>query len=182
MGLTVKPLAEGFAAEVRGPDLRQPLDDATFAQIWQAFLDYGVLVLPEQDLPIEPPKTFSGRFGEVFSIPLQATSVKRRIGDTTIDDVSNLDDAGEIAGKSSERYLFALGNQLWHSDLSFRPVPAQASLLHAREVASQGGETEFADLRVAYQALSDERDIDLLGLGRELANGSEIAQCPAGSQ
>ncbi len=162
MPLTLRPLAPTFGAEVRGVDLRHP-DPAKIGEIYEAFLEHGVLVIPGQALTIEQQLAFAATFGELWRVP-RRNDAPRRIADTAIDDVSNLDARGELAPPDSERVMFQLGNQLWHSDLSFQPVPAQASMLHALEIAPEGGETEFADLRGAYDALPPARRDALEGL------------------
>ncbi len=163
MTLSIRPLTDTLAAEIRGLDLRHPIAPETFSEIYSAFLSYGVLVLPGQALTIEQHLAFAQHFGEIWSLPVGDPS-QLRLNTAAVDDVSNLNADGEIAGTDSEKYMFALGNQLWHSDLSFRDVPAQASLLHATEIARDGGETEFADLAASYDALSDEKKRKLEGL------------------
>lgn len=163
MALTVRPLAQSFAAEVRGLDLRQAFDKETFAELYDLFLTYGVVVLPGQAVSVDQHLDFASHFGEIWTLPVDDPS-KLRVKNAAIDDVSNLDAKGEIAGTDSEKYMFALGNQLWHSDLSFRDVPAQASLLHAEEIALDGGETEFSDLIAAYDALPEDMRTKIDGL------------------
>lgn len=163
MTLTVRRLGKSFAAEVRGLDLRQSIDKETFSELYDLFLSYGVLVLPGQAVSVDQHLAFASHFGEIWTLPVDDPS-KLRVKNAAIDDVSNLDTKGEIAGTNSEKYMFALGNQLWHSDLSFRDVPAQASLLHAEEIALVGGETEFADLIAAYDALSEDMRTKIDGL------------------
>lgn len=161
--ISIRKLAPTFAAEVRGVDLRRPISSEVFTEIYDAFLEYGVLVLPGQAISTEQQLEFARHFGEIWMLPVEDPS-KLRLKTAAIDDVSNLNVKGEIAGTDSEKYMFALGNQLWHSDLSFRDVPAQASLLHAEEIAAAGGETEFADLIAAYEALPTEMQNKLDGL------------------
>lgn len=163
MTLTVRPLASSFAAEVRGLDLRQSIDTKTFSELYGLFLEYGVLIIPGQALSVDQHLEFASHFGNVWTLPVDDPS-KLRVKNAAIDDVSNLNAEGEIAGTDSEKYMFALGNQLWHSDLSFRDVPAQASLLHAEEIALEDGETEFADLIAAYDALPEEMQAKIDGL------------------
>ena len=163
MSLSIRQLGTTFVAEVRGLDLRYDLDPCAVAQIKKAFLEFGVLILPGQAISVDQHLAFAEHFGKIWMLPVNDPS-KLRLKTAAIDDVSNLDANGDVAGRDSEKYMFALGNQLWHSDLSFRDVPAQASLLHAQEIAVDGGETEFADLRAAYDALPAERQAQLEGL------------------
>ncbi len=158
--LTVTPVHPAFGAEVGGVDLTRPLDDATFARISEAFDEHSVLVFRDQRLTDAQQMAFSERFG-----PLETTV--RTLGDEDrlgahIVDLSNTDDQGRLMGWDDRRMLYQSGNQLWHSDSSFKPVPAHSSALSARVVPPEGGETEFASMRVAYAALPDElrRQVD----------------------
>ena len=149
-------------AEVRGVDLRQRLDRATAEELYDAFLEYGVLVLPGQALTIDQHLDFARLFGDLWELPVW--NDLSRIKNRAIDDVSNLDLNGDLAGADSEKVFFLSGNKRWHSDLSNNSVAAKASLLHALEIALDGGETEFADPRAGYEALSGELKDRLEGL------------------
>jgi alpha-ketoglutarate-dependent 2,4-dichlorophenoxyacetate dioxygenase len=152
--LTVSPLHPLFAAEIGGIDLTRPLDDATFARVAEAFDEYSVLVFHDQPLTDEQQAAFSRRFG-----PLETTvrtmGNEDRLGAHMVD-LSNVDEEGRLMGWSDRRMLYQSGNQLWHSDSSFKPVPAHSSALSARVVPPEGGETEFASMRAAYEALPDD--------------------------
>jgi len=117
---------------------------------------------PGQPLDDEQQIAFSLRFG-----PLE-TSIrkdrKRRVTRPEISEIANVDEHGRIVDADDERAIYNAGNQLWHSDSSFKRVPAMASLLSAREVPPEGGETEFADMRAAWDALSEEKRRGLEGL------------------
>lgn len=150
MGLSVRRLHPQFAAEVTGVYLRD-LDDPTFAQLREAFEEHSVLVFHDQHLTDDEQIAFTRRFG-----PLEATT--RSIAQNAqvapqIADLSNVDPDGNTFAADDRRMLYHKGNQLWHSDSSFKPVPAMASLLSAREVPPEGGETEYASLRAAWNAL-----------------------------
>ena len=150
MGLSVRRLHPHFAAEVTGVYLRD-LDDPTFAQLRAAFEEHSVLVFHDQHLTDDEQIAFTLRFG-----PLEETT--RSIAQNArvapqIADLSNVDAEGRTFAADDRRMLYHKGNQLWHSDSSFKPVPAMASLLSAREVPSGGGETEYASLRAAWDAL-----------------------------
>ena len=163
--LELQRLHPHFAAEVRGVDLARPLDDAVFTRIRDAFNEHAVLVFPGQDLDEERQIAFSERFG-----PLELSirkHTKRSVSRPEISDISNLDERGRLLDPADERALYNAGNQLWHSDSSFKRVPATASLLHAREVPPEGGETEYADLRAAWDALPEARRRGLEGLVAE---------------
>jgi alpha-ketoglutarate-dependent 2,4-dichlorophenoxyacetate dioxygenase len=153
MTIQVRPLAGSFAAEIRGVDLRLGLSEASAVQLYEAFLAHGVLVLPGQAIDIETQLAFARIFGDLWELP--EWNGARRIATRLIDDVSNLDSEGDLADKESERALLQMANLLWHSDLSSNAVAAKASLLHAVEIALEDGETEFADMRSAYEALPE---------------------------
>lgn len=162
MGLRVTDLTPGFAAEVRGVDLSRPVDDATFTEIRDAFHRAGVLVFPDQTLDDLQQIAFSERFG-----PLEISIRKNRpraVSRAEVSDLSNVDAQGRLVDPEDERAIYNAGNRLWHSDSSFKRVPAMASLLHAREVPPEGGETEFADLCAAWEALPAWRREGLDGL------------------
>jgi alpha-ketoglutarate-dependent 2,4-dichlorophenoxyacetate dioxygenase len=160
---TVMPLTRHIGAEVTGLDLKQPLDRATIASLNDAFLKHAVLVFRRQNLDDAQQIAFGTQFG-----PLEDSRV--RIGDTddrgprVISDLSNLDDQGEIVATDSRKLQFLNGNLLWHTDSSFKPVPAGPSFLTGRIIPPEGGDTEFADLRAAYDALPEARRRAIEGL------------------
>jgi alpha-ketoglutarate-dependent 2,4-dichlorophenoxyacetate dioxygenase len=149
-----------LGAEVAGVDLARPLDDDVFARIAAAFDEHSVLVFHGQHLTDEQQMVFSARFG-----PLETTvrtmGNEDRLG-AHIVDLSNTDEHGRPMPWTDRRMLYHSGNQLWHSDSSFKPVPAHSSALSARVIPPEGGETEFASMRVAYDALPDDlrRQVD----------------------
>src|SRR5438045_1405882 len=151
-----------FAAEVEGLDLRKPLSADDVAAVHAAMDEHAVLVFHGQDLDDDEQLAFSRSLGELE----QAIGTSLRAPDeyrlpTTFADVSNLDQAHQVFARDDRRRLFAIGNRLWHSDSSFKPVPAKYSILHARRIPSKGGNTEFADMRAAYDALDDETKADI---------------------
>ncbi|QLC26414.1 TauD/TfdA family dioxygenase [Parasphingopyxis algicola] len=162
MPISIRQLAPSFAAEIRGVDLRHMPSQAVLDEIYDAFLEYGVIVLPGQALDLDQQLAFGRLFGPLHVLP-PMKGPKRRIEDRAIDDVSNLKADGSLAGANSEKAMFALGNQLWHSDLSFCDNPAHASMLHATEIAEEGGETEFCDLVSAYETLDREMKAKIEG-------------------
>jgi len=163
MRLSVTPLAP-FGAEVTGLDLSRPLPREIVAALVAAFHRHAVLVFPEQPLSDEQQIAFSRYFGPLETSPEYAGSKKSRLPHREIADISNLDAEGRVMSAADKRLLFNRGNQLWHTDSSFKFVPARCSLLSAREIPPEGGETEFADLRAAYDALPEERKRALDGL------------------
>ena len=151
MGILVEGRQQGLGAVVRNVDLARPLDDATFAEIVEAFHRYAVLVFPEVAIDDDQQIAFSRRFG-----PLETSLRKdrpRSVSNPEISDISNVDEQLRTLSPDDERAIYNAGNRMWHTDSSFKRVPAMASLLHAREVPPEGGETEYADLRAAWDAL-----------------------------
>jgi alpha-ketoglutarate-dependent 2,4-dichlorophenoxyacetate dioxygenase len=164
MAIRVKPLHPEIGAEVTGLDLRETVAPAVFAEIEAAFYRYAVLVFPGQPLTDDQQIAFSRLFGPLETSPEYAGSKKSRLNRPEIADISNLDPEGRVMSAEDKRLLFNRGNQLWHTDSSFKYVPARCSLLSAREIPPVGGETEFADMRAAYDALSAEKRRALDGL------------------
>jgi alpha-ketoglutarate-dependent 2,4-dichlorophenoxyacetate dioxygenase len=164
MAIRVRPLHPHIGAEVTGADLRHDLTAEDFAAIEAAFNRHAVLVFPNQPLSDEQQMAFSRRFGPLETNPAYAGERKKRISHREIADISNLDVEGNVMSAADERLLFSRGNQLWHTDSSFKYVPARCSLLSAREIPPVGGETEFADMRAAYDALPEEKKRALEGL------------------
>jgi alpha-ketoglutarate-dependent 2,4-dichlorophenoxyacetate dioxygenase len=162
MPLDIRQLADTFAAEVRGIDLRLGLNPSAAEELYDAFLEYGVLLIPGQAIDIQAHLAFARVFGELWELP--TWSKNRRIATPLLDDVSNLDIAGKQLDDTSEKLLFQRANLLWHSDLSSNAVAAKASLLHAEEIALEDGRTEFADPRGGYDALPLEMKRRLDGL------------------
>ncbi len=155
MTITVCPITPGFAAEIGDVDLSNPLDGATLDAVRQAFWTYAVLVFPDQRLSAEQHLAFARHFGpHETSIGVYRSDTAMRTR-PEIADVSNLNASDEIWGRDSRLRMFQLGNRLWHTDSSFKRVPALASLLYARSIAPVGGHTEFADLRAAWDALPE---------------------------
>jgi alpha-ketoglutarate-dependent 2,4-dichlorophenoxyacetate dioxygenase len=165
MTITITELTPGFAGEVAGIDITQPLTRDQVASLEAGMDRYAVLVYHDQRFTDEQQKTFSRNFG-----PLEETAggnvtkaADRRL-DPEMADVSNLGADHKPLARDDRRRLFNLGNQLWHSDSSFRAVPAKYSLLSGRTVVDAGGNTEFADMRAAYDTLDDKTKADLENL------------------
>jgi alpha-ketoglutarate-dependent 2,4-dichlorophenoxyacetate dioxygenase len=146
-----------LAAEVEGLDLTRPLSPDEVAAVHAGMDKYAVLVFHDQPLTDEQQLAFTRSLGEIehaIGTSLRAPDEYRL--PTTFADVSNLDKDNQIYAREDRRRLFALGNRLWHSDSSFKVIPAKYSLLHARSIPSKGGNTEFADMRAGYDAIDDE--------------------------
>jgi alpha-ketoglutarate-dependent 2,4-dichlorophenoxyacetate dioxygenase len=164
MSIAVKPLHPDFVAEVTGLDLRESLNDATVAAVEDAINRYGVLVFPGQFIDDEQQMAFSRRFGDLeTTVKLYRKDFVPRL-DPHVSDISNLDENNRVRAKDDRLRLNGLGNRLWHSDSSFKRVPARFSLLSARTVPSEGGETQFADMRAAWDALPARKQAFLDGL------------------
>lgn len=157
--MDITPLHPFFAARVTGLDLRHDLDDAVFARVRDAFGPCSVLVFPGQAVDDAAQVRFSERFG-----PLEATRAGANGAGSKLIVLTNVGPDGNIAAPTDKQVLNNRANQLWHSDSSFKPIPARASLLSAREIPSKGGDTEYASMRAAYAALPDEEKRTLEGL------------------
>ncbi len=152
----VEVIKPEFVARIEGVDLRIRISDADFEAICEAFSHHAVLVFPSQDLTDDQQIAFAERFG-----PLESSVRRHRernIENPHMSDLTNVDPAtGGLLDDNSEAMSYNLGNQLWHSDSSFKKVPAQFSMLSGREVPPEGAETEFADTRAAWEALDSDR-------------------------
>lgn len=148
---TITPLHSLFAARISGLDLTQDLDDATFATVRDAFERYSVLVFPGQMITDDQQVRFTERFG-----PPEATRAGANGAGSKLIVLTNIATDGSIAAPTDKQVLSNRANQIWHTDSSFKPIPARASLLSAGEIPSQGGDTQYASIRAAYAALSDE--------------------------
>src|ERR1700722_2678221 len=161
MTLSVKPLHALFAGEATGVDLSQPLDAAILASIEAAMDRYAVLVFPGQKITGEQQVAFSERFGDLET-PRKA--YRTALTASKVSDVSNLDADNRVLPRGDAQRMYTLGNQLWHTDSSFKLRPATYSMLAAHVGPSAGGETEFADLRAAWDALPVARQAEIEGL------------------
>ena len=164
MTVSIRPVHPHFVGEVEGIDMRRPLTQDEVAAIEAGMDQYAVLVFHGQDVTDEQQAAFSRNFGDL-EIPGASSNVTkpedRRLRTAEIADISNLDKNNNPLGRDDRQRMFNLGNQLWHSDSSFKATPAKYSLLSARIVPSAGGNTEFADMRAAYDALDDATKADL---------------------
>jgi alpha-ketoglutarate-dependent 2,4-dichlorophenoxyacetate dioxygenase len=154
MTVTIRPLTPGFAAEVDGLDLRQSLTRDQVAAIEAGMDQFAVLVFHDQPISDTQQVAFSRNFGDIeLSVASNVTKPSERRLSTELADISNLDRENNLLARDDRRRMFSLGNQLWHSDSAFRATPAKYSLLSARIIPKTGGNTEFADMRAAYDAL-----------------------------
>ncbi|HYI31006.1 MAG TPA: TauD/TfdA family dioxygenase [Bradyrhizobium sp.] len=151
--ISVRQIHPLFAAEVTGADLAALTPDQV-ATLQDASNRHAVLVFPGQSLDDDRLLTLGRLFGEVE--PPRNHRVQQRLKHAELADISNLTAANALRAPDDQRRLDSLGNRLWHSDASFREVPGALSMLFAHIVPPAGGETEFADLRAAYDALGAE--------------------------
>ncbi len=145
--------AASFAGLVSGIALTRRLSDDGVAAIHAGMDRFGVLVFRDQRLDDDQQIAFSRQLGPLEQATGDIAAPQDRRVSMEVNDISNLDKHGELLPRDDRRRLFGLGNQLWHSDSSFKPVPAKYSLLSARQIPRSGGNTEFADMRAAYEAL-----------------------------
>lgn len=153
--MKVTPLHPCLGARVEGVDLAT-MDEATRQAVFAAFQEHSVLVFPDQRLTDETQMAFSERLFGPLETTLKATGKEDRLHPKLVD-LSNIDPDHDdkLMGWNDRRMVYQSGNQLWHTDSSFKPVPAMASLLSGREVPPAGGETEFVSMRHAYATLPD---------------------------
>jgi len=157
MAVSIRQLHPVFVGEVSGVDLRQALTRDEAAAIDAGMDRYAVLAFHGQEITDEQQIAFSRNFGEIEnSYGGNVTKPNQKRLNPLMNDVSNLGEDNRPLARDDRRRLFNLGNQLWHSDSSFRAVPAKYSLLSGRVIVEKGGNTEFADMRAAYDALDVE--------------------------
>jgi alpha-ketoglutarate-dependent 2,4-dichlorophenoxyacetate dioxygenase len=157
MPINIRPLQGAFVGEVSGIDVAKPLTRDEVAAIDAGLDKHGVLIFHDQKLTDEQQMAFTRNFGaieEARNVSVLKPEEVRLV--TGMNDVGNLDKHGRPYARDDRQRLFGLGNSLWHSDSSFKPVPAKYSILSARIVNPKGGNTEFADMRAAYDALDAE--------------------------
>ena len=156
MAISIRKVHPTFVGEVTGVDITKPLTRDEVDAIEAGMHEYSVLVFHDQPLTDEQQVVFTRNFGEL-EVTLAGQLAKpemRRFQQLELGDISNLDGNSEkLRARDDSRRMYALANRLWHSDASFRAVGAGYTLLHARVVPSKGGNTEFADMRAAYEAL-----------------------------
>ncbi|TDJ67878.1 MAG: TauD/TfdA family dioxygenase [Proteobacteria bacterium] len=144
MPLTIRPTAATLGATLTGVDLAA-LDDVSWREIEDAFHEYAVLIFPDQNLAAQAQIAFAQRFGDIEIIIDALETIP----------VSNKGLGGKLLADDSHRMQLLRGNEDWHTDSSYMPLSAKASVLSAHVVPSAGGQTEWADMRAAYDALDD---------------------------
>lgn len=165
------PLHPLFGAQMNGVDIREPLPRATVAAIDAAMDRYGILLIRDQPLSREQQLAFTRQFGP-FDVGFGRVSVKRDNGKAEpapnfLAEMTNVSPDGAVMDRATKRVVGNIANQLWHSDSSFQAPGARYSMLHSVINPSWGGETEFADMRAAYDALPARTKEQLEGLEAE---------------
>ncbi len=165
MTISIRQVGPCFAGEVTGVDLREPLTPEDAAAIHAGMDKYAVLAFRGPVIDKETQMDFTLRLGEIeHAIGTSLRAPEDYRWPTSFADVSNLDKDDKPFARDDRRRLFAIGNRLWHSDSSFKPTPAKYSILHGIAVPSTGGNTEFADMRAAWDALDEETKVECEGL------------------
>jgi len=163
VAVAIRRLHPLFVGELCGVQADASLAEASIRAISEAIDRYAVLVIPGQDLDDGGQLAFARLFGEIEAPRSARQGVKRRLR-PEISDISNLDENARLRSADDPRRFDQLGNRLWHTDGSFRRIPAALSMLYAHRVPTNGGETEFADLRAVWEALPDKTKAELEGL------------------
>jgi alpha-ketoglutarate-dependent 2,4-dichlorophenoxyacetate dioxygenase len=162
MTIRIVQLTPVFAGEVSGVDITQPLSRDAVAAIEAGMDRHAVLVFHDQRLTDDAQRAFTRNFGTLEASPGgNITKLHERRLPLDMQDASNLGSDAKPLARDDRRRMFNLGNRLWHSDSSYRAVPAKYSLLSGRIVVDQGGHTEFADMRAAYDALDDDTKAEI---------------------
>jgi alpha-ketoglutarate-dependent 2,4-dichlorophenoxyacetate dioxygenase len=147
--MEVIPLGPGFATELRGVSLQQvAADDAAYGAVRAALEEHSVLVFRGQDVNDDLQVAFSRRFG-----PLEVTKLATQGEGTNLVILSTIDENGKVVAPDHDLSLRNKANQLWHTDSTFKRVPALASILSARIIPAAGGETEYVSTRLAFEKL-----------------------------
>jgi alpha-ketoglutarate-dependent 2,4-dichlorophenoxyacetate dioxygenase len=157
MPIKVRPLTPVFGAEITNIDLSSPLDAKTVTEVKEAFEDHSVLLFPNQNIEDEAHLAFTVLFGPVDAPRKTFTTYHHK---PFVNAVTNFDAEGNLYDEDDSRAKFRKGQRMWHTDGSFKAIPSIASLLRARMVPPEGGHTQFASLRAAYNTLPDDKKIE----------------------
>jgi alpha-ketoglutarate-dependent 2,4-dichlorophenoxyacetate dioxygenase len=163
--LTFRKLHPHFVAEVSPVDLRRVHDAGTLARIRSGMDEYAVLVFRDQPFADSEQLEFAQRLDGLLHTKLGINALqKNRFGHEALGDISNLDENGEIMQSDNRRRMYSLGNRLWHTDASFQDPPGRYSILSAKVVPPVAADTEYADMRAAYDTLPAEIKAQCEGL------------------
>ena len=173
--IETRPLHSSIGAAIYGVDLSRPLNPSTVAAINNAWMKHIVLVFPSQPISDDALVAFGQQFGELEIHPSLAHRASRN---REIYRVSNLDESGNFIPPDNTAWQYVSQSWRWHSDSSFRDVPSNGSILHGIEITNKGGDTRFANLYDAYDALSDatKAHIDPLWIVHDHENILKLAQ------
>ncbi len=166
MTVSIHAVTPDFVAEVGDVALNQ-VSPEDLAAIREAFTKYAVLVFPDQEFDDESQLAFARHFGPLETTVFKARKDHKLRLHENMADVGNLDAENRILESNDRQRLYNLGNRLWHTDSSFKRLPAYCSMLHARSIPPIGGHTEFADMRAAYDALPEATKQRIAGLVAE---------------
>jgi alpha-ketoglutarate-dependent 2,4-dichlorophenoxyacetate dioxygenase len=165
MGLSFRQLHPLFVGEASPIELRRAHDPETLATIRAGMDRYAVLVFRDQPFTDDEHLAFAQRLDGALHTKLGSAAIqKNRLGNEALGDISNLGGDGEILKSDDRRRAYSLGNRLWHTDASFQDPPGRYSMLHAKVIPPVGADTEYADMRAAYDALPAEMKAQLEGL------------------
>lgn len=177
MSLIFRKLHPHFVAEVGPIDLRQATDPETLLEIRAGMDEHALLVFRNQHFTDEEQLAFAQRLdGRLHTKTGISAFQKSRLGNEALADVSNLNANGQVYQADDRKRMYGLGNRLWHTDASFQDPPGRYSMLFARVVPPVSADTEYADMRAAYDRLSDEMKVRLEGLRvhHSIAHSREI--------
>jgi alpha-ketoglutarate-dependent 2,4-dichlorophenoxyacetate dioxygenase len=159
MSLSIKPIdpvsRPFFGGEVSGIDVTKPVSDADVAAINRGMDEFGILIFHDQPFTDEEQLAFGRRFGTLEQASGDIQQGAQRRLSMELNDISNLDEKGRLLDRNDRRRQFSVGTRIWHSDSSFKTVPAMYSMLSGRVVPADGPKTEFADMRAAYDKVDE---------------------------
>jgi alpha-ketoglutarate-dependent 2,4-dichlorophenoxyacetate dioxygenase len=165
MALTFRKLHPYFVAEVGGVELRHVSDPEILARVRAGMDEHAVLVFRDQPFTDAEQLAFAQRLdGELHTRTGSRALSPSRLGNEAVSDISNVDEGGAILRSDDRRRMYSLGNRLWHTDASFQDPPGRYSMLSAKVVPAVPADTEFADMRAAYEALPEAMRARLEGL------------------
>jgi len=167
MTIQITPLHPVFGAEVTGIDLRDSLTLEQVSAIQSGINQYAVLVFHNQPITEDQHAAFAKNFGPIDAGLNLASNQKQRLKNPDVIDLANVDDDGAVLPTDNVRNVSLIANQMWHSDSSFKNPPAQYSILCGIDLPGEGGQTEFADQRAAYDALDEDMKARIEGLVAE---------------
>ena len=176
MSINISPLHPEFAAEISGVDLAQRLSTSEFTAIDQAINQYSVLLFRDQSLDDTRHLAFTRRFGDLEEGHVNYYSYGKI---TYVGTIGNIDADGKQLPSTNQRVYSQTGNEMWHSDSSFREIPCMYSLLYAYEIPAEGGDTEFVSGRAAYSRLdaSTQATIDpLIGIHDYIYSRTKVSE------